>query len=78
LVNDVITDNSELSIVAEDAETVLPNVIDVLRVDGVSVKKTSITKPTLDDVFLKYAGTRLETGGRISDIRQVRGRIRRG
>jgi ABC-2 type transport system ATP-binding protein len=78
LVNDVITDNSELSVVAKDAETVLPNVIDVLRGEGVSVKKTSITKPTLDDVFLKYAGTRLESGGRISEVRQVRGRIRRG
>jgi ABC-2 type transport system ATP-binding protein len=78
LVNDVITDNSELSVVAKDAETVLPTVMEVLRVEGISVNKTSITKPTLDDVFLKYAGTRLESSGRISDVRQVRGRIRRG
>jgi len=78
LVNDVIANNSELSVVAKDAETVLPDVMEVLRVEGVRVKKTSITKPTLDDVFLKYAGTRLESGGRISEVRKVRGRIRRG
>jgi ABC-2 type transport system ATP-binding protein len=77
-VNDVITDNSELSVVTEDAETVLPDVMEVLREEGVSVKKTSITKPTLDDVFLKYAGSRLESGGRIGEVRQVRGMIRRG
>jgi ABC-2 type transport system ATP-binding protein len=78
LVNDVIADNSGLSVVAKDAETVLPNVMEVLRVEGISVTKISITKTTLDDVFLKYAGTRLESGGRISEVRQVRGSIRRG
>ena len=78
LVNDVIADNSELSVVVKDAETALPDIMEVLRVSCVTVKKISITKPTLDDVFLKYAGTRLESGGRISEVRQVRGRIRRG
>jgi ABC-2 type transport system ATP-binding protein len=78
MVNDVITGSSELSVVVNDAETVLPNIMECLRVNGVSVKKISITKPTLDDVFLKYAGTRLESVGRISEVRQVRGMIRRG
>jgi ABC-2 type transport system ATP-binding protein len=77
-VNDVIADNSELSVVVKDAETALPDIMEVLTVSCLSAKKISITKPTLDDVFLKYAGTRLESGGRISDVRQVRGRIRRG
>jgi ABC-2 type transport system ATP-binding protein len=77
-VNDVIADNSELSVVVKDAETALPDIMEVLRVSCLSAKKISIMKPTLDDVFLKYAGTRLESGGRISDVRQVRGRIRRG
>jgi ABC-2 type transport system ATP-binding protein len=78
LVNDVIANDSELSVLVKDAETVLPNVMEVLRVGCINVKKISITKPTLDDVFLKYAGTRLESGGRISEVRQVRRMIRRG
>lgn len=78
LVNEVITNHSELSIVAKDAETVLPDVMEVLREEGIYVKKVSITKPTLDDVFLKYAGMRLESGGRISEVRQIRRMIRRG
>jgi len=77
-VNEAIANDSELSIVVKDAETALPNIMDVLREEGVSVKKVSLTKPTLDDVFLKYAGTRLERSDRISDVRQVRSMIKRG
>jgi ABC-2 type transport system ATP-binding protein len=78
LVNDIVTGPSELTVVAQDAETVLPKVVECLRTNDISADKISITKPTLDDVFLKYAGTRLESGGRISEVRQVRGMIRRG
>jgi len=37
-----------------------------------------MSAPTLDDVFLKYAGTRLESNSRIADIAKVRQTIRRG
>jgi len=78
LVSDVILNNSELSVLVENAELALPHLIDVLRSEGVNPAEISITKPTLDDVFLKYAGTRLETSGRIGEVRQVRRMIRRG
>lgn len=78
LVKTASVDNSELSVLAEDAETVLPRIIEILRKEGVSIERISVTKPTLDDVFLKYAGTRLEVTGRISDVKSVRYRIRRG
>jgi ABC-2 type transport system ATP-binding protein len=78
IVKDVILNNSELSILVENAESALPQMIDVLRSEGVAPAKISITKPTLDDVFLKYAGTRLEASGRISEVTQVRRMIRKG
>ncbi len=78
IVKDVILSNSELSILVENAELALPQMIDILRSEGVAPTKISITKPTLDDVFLKYAGTRLEASGRISEVTQVRRMIRRG
>ncbi len=78
LVSDVIANDSELSVVVKDAETALPDIMEVLRRKGVSVKKISMTKPTLDDVFLKYVGTRLEYGERISEVRQIRDMIKRG
>lgn len=48
--------DSTLNVTVEDAETVLPGVIGVLSSAGVNVARVATTKPTLDDVFLKYAG----------------------
>jgi ABC-2 type transport system ATP-binding protein len=77
-VKDVILTDSELSILVKDAETSLPCIMELLRSEGIKTEKISITKPTLDDVFLKYAGTRLETSGRISEVTQMRRMIRKG
>jgi len=78
LAKDVLANNSKLSVVTGDAEAALPEIMEVLRAEGISIEKVAIAKPTLDDVFLKYAGTRLESRDRISDVRQVRRMIRKG
>ncbi len=78
LVDDVVQNDSELRITTKDAETILPDIIETLRFERVSIHKVSMTRPTLDDVFLKYAGLRLDSTGRISEVRQVRDMIRRG
>jgi len=85
-VNDVIVNNvnnSDMRIVVEDAETALPKIIEALRKSGVETKRISITKPTLDDVFLKYAGTRLEsdrldTDRGLSEVSETRRMIQKG
>ncbi|MEM3073099.1 MAG: DUF4162 domain-containing protein, partial [Candidatus Bathyarchaeia archaeon] len=61
-----------------DAETALPSIMEAARREKVTVKRVSITKPSLDDVFLKYAGTRLESGGEVTEVKRVRGAIKRG
>jgi len=71
-VNDVIMNGSELSVVVEDAETALPIVMEILRNEDIAIHKISMTRPTLDDVFLKYAGTISLQGDGISEIKQVR------
>lgn len=71
-VKDLIMNGSELSVVVEDAETALPIVMEIIRNENISVHKISMTRPTLDDVFLKYAGTISLQGGGISEIKQVR------
>jgi len=55
-VSDVILHDSQLDIVVEDGEIALPLIIEALRGEGISFKKISTSRPTLDDVFLKYAG----------------------
>lgn len=77
-VEDVIVAEEEVRVVVQDAEAALPQLLDHLRQDGISVARVAMTKPTLDDVFLKYAGTKFEAGGRVSEVRQMRRMIRRG
>jgi ABC-2 type transport system ATP-binding protein len=77
-VNDVTVNSSELTVTVGDAETALPGILEVLRVEGVTVKKISATKPTLDDVFLKYAGLAFAPVAGLSAVRQVRRMIKRG
>jgi len=71
-VSDVIMNGSELGVVVEDAETALPIVMEILRNEDIAIHKISMTRPTLDDVFLKYAGTISLQGDGISEIKQVR------
>jgi ABC-2 type transport system ATP-binding protein len=71
-VNDIIINNTELSVIVVDAETALPVIIDILRDGGISVKKISMTRPTLDDVFLKYAGTISLERSDIREIKQIK------
>lgn len=77
-VEDVISVEGEVRVVVRDAESALPKLLEFLRKDGISVSRVAMTKPTLDDVFLKYAGTKFEAGGRVTEVRQMRRMIRRG
>jgi ABC-2 type transport system ATP-binding protein len=77
-VREVFVEDGSLSVFVDNAESTLSHLVNFLKVEGVSVDKVSITKPTLDDVFLKYVGTRLEEKGRISDVRHMRYMIRKG
>jgi len=77
-VRDVFMENSDINVLVENAEVALPHLMGLLKNEGVNVGKVYITKPTLDDVFLKYAGTRLEEKGRISDVTHMRYLIKKG
>jgi len=78
LVTDLTVAGAEVSLVVKDASMALPVVIEAIRERGVAVKRVTMEAPTLDDVFLKYAGTRLEEGGRSVDTRQTRRMIKVG
>ncbi len=70
--------DSELTVAVGDAETALPAVIDVLRDEGLPIARISAEKPTLDDVFLAYAGTSLQAGPDLREVRSVRRQIQKG
>lgn len=57
-VRDVLFHDSELMVVIENerADTALPKVMEVLMMRGIQIERIAMARPTLDDVFLKYAG----------------------
>lgn len=77
-VENVFSDQSEIRVIVKDAEVILPKLLALLKKEGIEVKKVSITKPTLDDVFLKYAAVKFESISELSGIRQTRSRIMKG
>jgi len=72
-VNSVVVTDSTLNVTVEDAETALPGVMDVLRSGEISVVRIATTKPTLDDVFLRYAGTMRGSGAGARTTGRVEG-----
>ncbi|MGB9914215.1 MAG: ATP-binding cassette domain-containing protein [Candidatus Bathyarchaeales archaeon] len=77
-VRNVFVENGRLSVFVDDAESALSKLMNTLKGGGIAVGRVSITKPTLDDVFLKYVGTRLEEKDRISDVTHMRYMIGKG
>ncbi|HVP35866.1 MAG TPA: ATP-binding cassette domain-containing protein [Terriglobales bacterium] len=77
-VSDLEVQERELTVTVENAETALVGILDVLRGEGVGIEKISTAKPSMDDVFLKYAGTVLSRGTGIKEVRQVRRIIKKG
>lgn len=54
--------DSACDLVVNDGERKVPEIIDKLKIHGVSTESVSMKVGTLDDVFLKYAGKRIGEG----------------
>jgi ABC-2 type transport system ATP-binding protein len=64
-------------ILVTDGEHLIPHILDSLKARGVEVEAVSLKKPSLDDVFLKYTGTRIEAGDSWTAARRARRVFRR-
>jgi ABC-2 type transport system ATP-binding protein len=71
---------STLEISTASSEESLGAIVKSLLADGVIIKRISTHKPTIDDAFLRYAGTKesSENRGRLQELKKVRERIGRG
>jgi len=72
-------EKGHVSVVVNQAEKAVPVLVETLWENGVNVDSISIKKPTLDDVFLKYAGARIDEADRASwrEARRFRRTVRR-
>ncbi|MGA2200085.1 MAG: ATP-binding cassette domain-containing protein [Nitrososphaerales archaeon] len=55
-------EGGEMRVLTESGEEKIPRIIDHLEAKGVVIDSISLAKPTLDDVFIKYAGSRVDQG----------------
>jgi ABC-2 type transport system ATP-binding protein len=58
-VKEVRRNNSFYHIRAEDGEEAAPDIIEAIRIRGFHMSKITLTKPTLDEVYLEYTGRKL-------------------
>ena len=49
-----------VQILVKDGEEAIPHITDSFRSNGIRIESISVSKPTLDDVFMKYANRRLD------------------
>jgi len=79
-ISGVETEGNTLRVLAKDSGLSLNAIMGVLRADRINVRKVTASKPTIDDAFLKYAGTKDMEGtrGRLAELKSVRKRIVRG
>jgi ABC-2 type transport system ATP-binding protein len=71
------TEGNTLRVMARDSALSLNAIISVLISDKVNVHKVNASKPTIDDAFLKYAGTKDMEGGQRGSIAELKGTRRR-
>ncbi|AIF82237.1 ABC-type multidrug transport system, ATPase component [Candidatus Nitrososphaera evergladensis SR1] len=53
-------DETSVQILVGDGEEAVPHIMDSFRNNGIQIESISVSKPTLDDVFMKYANRRLD------------------
>jgi len=78
-VHGVQATNGQLAVFVDDGETAVPGIIRLLSSEGIEVATISVSRPTLDDVFLKYTGRsiRAEEGKATTYADVIRKRSRR-
>jgi ABC-2 type transport system ATP-binding protein len=52
--------NGQIDLLVDNGERLIPHLVESLQDGGIEVESVSLKKPTLDDVFLKYTGSRIE------------------
>jgi ABC-2 type transport system ATP-binding protein len=60
-----------------NGEVLIPHLLEALKTKGIEVESVSLKRPTLDDVFLKYTGARMEESETFIQARHGRRTFRR-
>ncbi len=69
--------NHHLDLLVSSGESVIPPLLESLKGAGIEVESVSLKKPSLDDVFLKYTGTRMDERDTWTSARKSRRTLRK-
>jgi ABC-2 type transport system ATP-binding protein len=70
-------DDRSLDLLVTNGERLIPQLLESLSAGGIEVESVSLKKPTLDDVFLKYTGTRMGERETWTSARRSRQNLRK-
>ncbi len=73
----VSTESGTMKILTADGERAIPRITGYLERNGATVESVSLSRPTLDDVFMKYAKAALPQEGTFREARSARRSISR-
>lgn len=73
----VNVDSGTVKILTPDGERAIPRIMEYFERNGATVESVSLSKPTLDDVFMKYARGSLQQEGSYTEARSSRRSIMR-
>jgi ABC-2 type transport system ATP-binding protein len=69
--------NHHLDLLVSRGESIIPPLLETLKGAGIEVESVSLKKPSLDDVFLKYTGTRMDERDTWTSARKSRRTLRK-
>jgi ABC-2 type transport system ATP-binding protein len=69
--------NHHLDLLVSSGESAIPPLLESLKGAGIEVESISLKKPSLDDVFLKYTGTRMDERDTWTSARKSRRTMRK-
>jgi ABC-2 type transport system ATP-binding protein len=73
----VSSEQGKMKILTIDGERAIPRITDYFEHNGSVVESVSLSRPTLDDVFMKYAKASLQQEGTFREARSARRSITR-
>lgn len=64
--------SNQLIIVTPDSSVMLPKIVQTLSKTGIEVRSTTVSRPILEDVFIKLTGMSIGEAVKASGLREVR------
>jgi len=73
----ISSEQGTIKILTEDGEAAIPRLMEYFERNGAVVESVSLSRPSLDDVFMKYAKASLQQEGTFREARSARRSIAR-